>query len=126
MCDTSKSEPLDRQCSVASTSESLYWMGIDHPANGTILPAQVSRAPWSGSSPHCVTVVLEQQCTVKRQCTSVQAAYGLGARHTAMLDMEVVEGGLQQAGLVCECAHALQLAGHRRHPHAMRANAAST
>ena len=39
MCDTSNSDALDLQCSVASTRESLYWMGIDQPANGTILPA---------------------------------------------------------------------------------------
>lgn len=28
-----------RQCMVASMIESLYWIGMDHPANGTILPA---------------------------------------------------------------------------------------
>ena len=38
MWDTSKSEACDRQCLVASMMESPYWIGIDHPAKGTILP----------------------------------------------------------------------------------------
>lgn len=39
MCETSNSDACSRQCFVASMMESLYWIGIDHPANGTILPA---------------------------------------------------------------------------------------
>ena len=38
MCETSKSEARDLQCLVASMMESPYWMGMDHPAKGTILP----------------------------------------------------------------------------------------
>lgn len=39
MWETSKMEACVRQCRVESMMESLYWMGIDQPANGTILPA---------------------------------------------------------------------------------------
>lgn len=39
MWETSKREDWVRQWIVESMIESLYWMGIDHPANGTILPA---------------------------------------------------------------------------------------
>ena len=35
---TSNSEPPFRQWVVESMIESLYWIGMDHPANGTILP----------------------------------------------------------------------------------------
>jgi len=38
MWDTSNSDACSRQCFVASIMESLYWIGIDHPAKGTILP----------------------------------------------------------------------------------------
>ncbi len=38
MWDTSNREPFSRQCLVASMMESLYWMGMDQPAKGTILP----------------------------------------------------------------------------------------
>jgi hypothetical protein len=40
MCETSKMEAWVRQCSVESMIESLYWIGMDHPAKGTILPAR--------------------------------------------------------------------------------------
>ena len=40
MCDTSKSDACSRHQIVDSMMLSLYWMGIDHPANGTILPAR--------------------------------------------------------------------------------------
>ena len=39
MWATSKSEAWLRQCSVDSMMLSLYWIGMDHPAKGTILPA---------------------------------------------------------------------------------------
>jgi hypothetical protein len=45
MCDTSNSDACARQCFVASMMESLYWIGIDHPANGTILPAPCGKRP---------------------------------------------------------------------------------
>ena len=38
MWDTSNREACARQCLVESMMESLYWMGIDQPAKGTILP----------------------------------------------------------------------------------------
>ena len=38
MWETSKSEARDLQCLVASMMESPYWMGMDQPAKGTILP----------------------------------------------------------------------------------------
>ena len=40
MCETSKRDPFSLQCLVASMMESLYWMGMLHPANGTIFPAR--------------------------------------------------------------------------------------
>lgn len=39
MWDTSNREVWARQWAVASMMESLYWIGMDHPAKGTILPA---------------------------------------------------------------------------------------
>ena len=36
--ETSKREALLRHQFVASMMESLYWMGMDHPAKSTILP----------------------------------------------------------------------------------------
>jgi hypothetical protein len=122
MCETSNSDPLDRQCSVASTSESLYWMGIDQPANGTILPAPVTRTRWSSWLSSTAPVL----CTPAQSgANAPQTQAGPATRRTAMLDVEVVEGGLQQVGLVCKRAHAEQLAGRRSHPRAMRANTAS-
>jgi hypothetical protein len=54
MCETSNREAWVRQCRVESMIESLYWMGIDHPAKGTIFPALVGRA-WGnqGQSDTC-------------------------------------------------------------------------
>lgn len=40
MCDTSKSEACSRHQMVDSMIESLYWIGMDQPAKGTILPAR--------------------------------------------------------------------------------------
>lgn len=40
MWETSKRDVWDRQCAVASMMVSLYWIGMDHPAKGTILPAE--------------------------------------------------------------------------------------
>lgn len=38
MCETSKMEAWVLQWMVDSMMVSLYWIGIDQPANGTILP----------------------------------------------------------------------------------------
>ena len=38
MCETSKRAAPERQCLVESMMEDLYWMGMSHPAKGTILP----------------------------------------------------------------------------------------
>lgn len=38
MCETSNKEPLVRHHCDDSMMLSLYWMGMDQPANGTILP----------------------------------------------------------------------------------------
>lgn len=38
MCATSKTDACSRHHVVESMMESLYWMGMDQPAKGTILP----------------------------------------------------------------------------------------
>lgn len=43
ICDTSNIAALVRQFLTESIMESLYWIGIDQPAKGTILPAAHSR-----------------------------------------------------------------------------------
>ena len=53
MCDTSKSDACSRHQMVDSMMLSLYWMGIDHPANGTILPACTRTRPCFSSSVPC-------------------------------------------------------------------------
>ena len=121
MCDTSNRDALDLQCSVASTRESLYWMGIDQPANGTILPAydQLYQT-CSACSANAVkrTKLLEASsaplCDMLNEVRDEKKHSQAGAC-TAVLNMEVIQRGLQQAGLVRKRARIEQLASDRRY-----------
>lgn len=79
---------------VDSMMLSLYWMGIDQPAKGTILPA----SPRQGKARHCCKPYL----TVRR-CVPL----------TAMRHVEVIQDCLLQARIVGEAASQEQRARRR-------------
>ena len=111
MWATSKSDAAVRQCCVDSISESLYWIGIAQPANGTILPV------WSFWG--CVRgYQLSVRCVVarKRRGEQTRKAYhsaldgiarlppSLSPRHarplTAVLHVKIIEPRLLEVGVV--------------------------
>jgi hypothetical protein len=84
MCATSNSDACARQCCADSMMESLYWIGMDHPAKGTILPACAASLVT-----HCRAV---QRCRVP----------------TPVRNVEVVQGRLLEFSIVCESSDVRQ------------------
>ena len=94
MWATSKSEAFTRQFVVESMMESAYWMGMDQPAKGTILPIQqVDRYSISCSS------------TRNRSHTQQRIKQRASVR-----DVEVIQSGLLEVGIVGKAA--CQAGGH--------------
>ncbi len=121
MCDTSNRDALDLQCSVASTRESLYWMGIDQPANGTILPAYDQlHKPCSACSAKAMqkaipleAIIAPLQYVLRKLLIEKKEGHVWAC--TAVLNVEVIQRGLQQAGLIRKRACTEQLASDRRY-----------
>jgi hypothetical protein len=115
MCDTSNSDACSRQCFVASMIESLYWIGMDHPANGTILPVpsktacdqHVKHGPVNrvkddkpDALENCCLAGRSTMLMERRPCMR-QMANGRLVR-TTLLDMQVIQRGLQEVCIARE------------------------
>lgn len=81
----------------------LYWMGMDHPAKSTILPAWVRAGRWrpyEGEHAHC-TLARTTPCTgpvCMLQPRSSTCRSTSQPRPTSLLDVQVVQHRLLQVG----------------------------
>lgn len=121
MCDTSKSDACCRQWVVESMMLSLYWIGMDQPAKGTILPGaegagqrQAGRKEvWLRVSclipppPLHHHALHNGSSTTSSSLTNDPERAGPpdAARRTSMRDVKVVQHRLFEAGVVRKAPH---------------------
>ncbi len=84
MWETSKSDAAFLHCMVESMMLSLYWMGMDQPANGTILPGAGLGA-------------YHRQCEGMFEGGQVKRVVPTSVRH-----VQVIQGRLLQVGVIRE------------------------
>lgn len=114
-------EPCSLQCLVASMIESLYWIGIDQPANGTIFPAHeaIDSLICRTNNVHLLFVKLHlQMCRTVGNLITVDdraerkifnAVAKACQTFTSILNMEVVQGSLFQGSIIRKASGQKQL-----------------